>query len=353
MSQQQGEGSRTKKAGRGKTTGTSVTKKKMKSATGKLPLCIPLDKMVAVGPGAPDFVTKIYVLVKKKAPFNVKGWKKVPNTDTFDIDQTEHNKEIILNTAKRLYGSHKGKLHEHFKKYEINEMALEHKPDEISEEDWEHLVDKFSSPTYKEMSARNKANKSKQVINHRCGRKSFQRDPETQKEPNYQDLWRMTHTNNNGEWVNEASREVHMKVQETSMKMLEQADEEAEKDPIINGAFKSVLGERSFYCHGLGAGIQATKGKSTAALHGQLVSEREKRQGMEMKLVEVETQLQEERSKREEMAAPIEDSQRQLEEREKQFEEKVEKQLEERMEKKLEERMAAFCFRFRSAGQSS
>ncbi|XP_057440453.1 uncharacterized protein LOC130735814 [Lotus japonicus] len=162
----------------------------------------------------------------------------------------------------------------------------------------------------------------------------------------------MTHTNNNGEWVNEASREVHMKVQETSMKMLEQADEEAEKDPIINGAFKSVLGERSFYCRGLGAGIQPTKGKSTAALHGQLVSEREKRQGMEMKLVEVETQLQEERSKREEMVARIEDSQRQLEEREKQFEEKVEKQLEERMEKKLEERMAAFFFRFHSVSKN-
>ncbi|XP_057445352.1 uncharacterized protein LOC130737561 [Lotus japonicus] len=208
---------RRKKAGRGKTTGISVSKRKEKSATGKLNVVIPPGKMVAVGPGAPDFVTEISVQVQKRAPFNVKKWKKVPDEakndivsrvyNAFDIEQTDHNKAVILATADRLYRSHRGRLHQHFKQYETNEIALEHKPDELSEGDWEYLVDYFSSPDYKAMSERNRSNKAKQAINHRCGRKSFQavsydaRDPETGKEPNYQDLWRMTHTNNSGVWI--------------------------------------------------------------------------------------------------------------------------------------------------------
>ncbi|XP_057445739.1 uncharacterized protein LOC130737896 isoform X2 [Lotus japonicus] len=277
-SQQQGDCSKKKKAGRGKTTGISVSKRKEKSATGKLHVLIPPGKMVAVGPGAPDFVTEISVQVQKRAPFNVKKWKKVPD---------EAKNDIVSRV------------------YQIDSTE------------------------------------------------AIERDPETGKEPNYQDLWRMTHTNNSGVWINEASREVHVRVEEASMRMLEETDEDADEDPIINKAFKSVVGERSGYSRGLGAGIQPTKGKSTAGLHEQLVSEREKRQGIEMKLKAVESQLLEERNIREEMATRIEDSQKQLEEREKQFEERVEKQLEERMEKKFEERMAAFFCRTQLAGQYS
>jgi hypothetical protein len=39
---------------------------------------IPIDKMVAVGPGAANFVTKISIIVLKNAPFNVKKWKNIP-----------------------------------------------------------------------------------------------------------------------------------------------------------------------------------------------------------------------------------------------------------------------------------
>lgn len=74
-----------KRKGRGKTTGTSVSKKREKTASGKLHVLIPPDKMVAVGPGAPDFVTEISVLVQKKAPLNVEKWKDVPDEIKKDI----------------------------------------------------------------------------------------------------------------------------------------------------------------------------------------------------------------------------------------------------------------------------
>ncbi|KAJ1395714.1 hypothetical protein SESBI_33165 [Sesbania bispinosa] len=118
--------------------------------------------------------------------------------------------------------------------------------------------------------------------------------------------------------------EVDIRDQEVSTEMLQDMDEEADKDFIVNAAFKSVVGECSGYCRGLGAGIKPTKGKFVIGLQQELANERKRRQNIEMKLKEVEAQLQEECNIREEMAARFEESQRQ-------FEERMDKQLEERL----------------------
>ncbi|KEH17535.1 hypothetical protein MTR_0009s0330 [Medicago truncatula] len=144
-------------------------------------------KMVAVGSGAANFVTEISTV------------------DTFDIDNTKHNRDVIIDTAKRLYRNHRCRFHKHFSQYKTNEIALEHKPDDLSDEDWKYLVDYFSSP-------------------------EFNRDPETKKEANYKDLWRMTHTNSNGEWINDASKEVH--VEETSSVFLQAGYEDTDSNVI-------------------------------------------------------------------------------------------------------------------------
>ncbi|KAK2394908.1 hypothetical protein QL285_056689 [Trifolium repens] len=275
----------TTKKGRGRTNGLGVAKRKKKSATGKLHVDIPIDKM-----------------------------------DAFDIDNTTHNREVILYTAKRLYRNHRCRFHRHFSQYKTNMIALEHRPDDVGEDDWKFLLDYFSSPNYKVISERNKLNKAKQVINHRCGRKSFQamsydaRDPETQKEPNYQDLWRMTHTNSNGKWINDASKEVHTKVQERCSELLELGYMDEDKDKLINTAFEAVVGVRSGYSRGLRARIKPQKGKNVAGLHEELKKEREKRHDIEKKLKDIETQRQQERIMMEEMTAKIEESQRQFEE---------------------------------------
>jgi hypothetical protein len=41
-------------------------------------LIFPINKMVAVGPGAAKFVIEISIIVLKNAPFNVKKWKNIP-----------------------------------------------------------------------------------------------------------------------------------------------------------------------------------------------------------------------------------------------------------------------------------
>ncbi|KAK2395419.1 hypothetical protein QL285_057158 [Trifolium repens] len=230
----------TTKKGRGRTIGIGVAKKKKKSATGKLLVDIPIDKMVPVGPRAANFVTEISIIVLKNAPFNVKKWKNIPEDifnkivskvlDAFDIDNTTHNREVILDTAKRLYRNHRCRFHRHFNQYKTNEIALEHRPDDVGEDDWKFLVDYFSSPNYKVISF--------QAVSYDV------RDPETQKEPNYQDLWRMTHTNSNGEWINDDSKEVHTKVQEHCSELLEVGYMNEDKDKLTNTVFEAVVGQR-------------------------------------------------------------------------------------------------------------
>ncbi|WJX34303.1 hypothetical protein P8452_22428 [Trifolium repens] len=251
--------------------------------------------MVAVGPGAANFVTEMSTIVLKNAPFNVEKWKNIPEDifnkivskvlDAFDIDHTTHNREVILYTAKRLYRNQRCRFHRHFSQYKTNAIALEHRPDDVGEDDWKFLVDYFSSSNYKIISERNKLNKAKQFINHRCGRKSFQA------------------------------------VQERCSELLELGYMDEDKDKLTNTAFEAVVGVRSGYSRGLGAGIKPLKGKNIACLQEELKKEREKRQDIKKKLKDVETQRQQHLKMMEEMTSKIEESQRQLGE-------KVDKQVE-------------------------
>jgi len=99
-----------------------------------------------------------------------------------------------------------------------------------------------------------------------------------------------------------------MKVEETSSVYLQAGYGDTDKDVIANIAFESVVGERSGYWRGLGAGIKPLKGKSVTGLQEQLEKKCEKRQGLEMKLKEVETQLEKERNMREQMMAKFGES---------------------------------------------
>lgn len=107
-------------------------------------------------------------------------------------------RRAILDESNRLYRNWRNRLHDHYLAFETKEAALEHVPDDISESDWQILVDYFSSPDFEvpclflnsrtilrscitcifyclqRMSQINKANRAKLLINHTCGQKSFQ-----------------------------------------------------------------------------------------------------------------------------------------------------------------------------------
>ncbi|KAL3327964.1 hypothetical protein AABB24_035562 [Solanum stoloniferum] len=275
-----------KRKGRGKTRGLSVQKKLKKSVNGKLKVTIPPDRMVAVGPGAKDFVTELSVTVLHNARHDVKNWKGVSDLakdrivahmlDTFQLPDIQHNRDTILQTAKNLYRYRRSRLHDHFKKFATKEVRLQNMPSQVSEAEWKFLVEYFNSDDFKKMSERNKSNKAKQEVNHICGRKSFQavsfeaRDTNTGKEPNFQKFWEMTLVNSNGHWVNDAFAEVNDKVKEEVAEQIQEIEEGTDVDLIANAAFMQIMREKAGYVRGQGLGVKPASRRSRDEIQEQL-----------------------------------------------------------------------------------
>ncbi|XP_070006479.1 uncharacterized protein [Nicotiana sylvestris] len=203
---------------RGKTRGFSIQKKRKNNPNGKLEVIIPPDRTVAVGPGASNFVTKLSVTIDQNAKHDVKTWKKVSDLakerivahmlDAFEF-QTRNTLGILSF---------------------IQEERLQNIPEDVTKVEWKLLVDYFNSDPFKRMSARNKINKTKQGINHICGRKSFgaisfEKDK-----------------------VNELVAEQIQEIEEGTDDM----------DPIVNASFMKIVGEKSGYYRGQGSGLKLT-----------------------------------------------------------------------------------------------
>ncbi|KAJ7969131.1 Transposase, Ptta/En/Spm, plant [Quillaja saponaria] len=331
-----------KKKGRGPTKGLKVQKKREKSADRKLDVLIPPSTMVAVGPGRKDFITDLSVIVHQNAPHNVYKWKQVPQTvkdtivlntlNNWRLQDTDLIRKAILKEANHLYRNWRNRLHDHYLMFEAKEEALKHIPDDVSESDWQFLVDYFGSREFEKVSSRNKANREKQRINHSCGPKSFlavsydARDPETGEEPDMQKLWQLTHRKANGEWVSEASKEINDKVDEKINEELQQLEvlgdgTKTVGTEVINAAFWSVVGERSGQVRVCGVGRRPSNSTKDQHLQAQLeVHQREAEEArkecdeVRAKLTEVESQLEEEQRKQEEMQAGLLDRQNQMQE---------------------------------------
>ncbi|TKY45697.1 transposase, Ptta/En/Spm, plant [Spatholobus suberectus] len=156
-------------------------------------------------------------LLLANARLYVRQWRKVPQStrdtvvqnilNNWRLQDTEIVRKAILYEAGHLYQNWRTRLHDYYLKFETKEEALKHVPDDINESDWQFLVDYFSSSSFEIMSAKNKANKAKQQMNHTAGSKSVlavsydARDPATGTEPNLQTSWQLTHKRANGEWI--------------------------------------------------------------------------------------------------------------------------------------------------------
>ncbi|MED6106412.1 hypothetical protein PIB30_004646 [Stylosanthes scabra] len=330
-----------KRKGRGPTKGLILEMKRQQSADGKLEVLIHPTKLVAVGPGRKDFITDLSLIVRKHARLNVYTWRKVPEStretivqsilNNWRLQDTDVVRKAILDEAGRLYRNWRNRLHDYYVMFETKEEALKHVPDDVNPFDWRFMVDYFSSPSFELISAVNKTNRTKMKTNHTSGRKSFHavsyeaRDPVTGKEPHLQKLWQLTHKKANGEWVDEASKEVNDKVAEQIDENLHELEDSQEgittvEPEIINNAFMSVVGNKSCV---LGSGGEPRSSKSNivqqllAELEAQkMETENARKECNETraKVVEVESQLDEERRKREETEARLLNRQKEMQE---------------------------------------
>ncbi|XP_070006477.1 uncharacterized protein [Nicotiana sylvestris] len=208
---------------RGKTRGFSIQKKRKNNPNGKLEVIIPPDRTVAVGPGASNFVTKLSVTIDQNAKHDVKTWKKVSDLAKERI--VAHMLDAFEFQTRNTLG-----ILSFIQKFATKEERLQNIPEDVTKVEWKLLVDYFNSDPFKRMSARNKINKTKQGINHICGRKSFgaisfEKDK-----------------------VNELVAEQIQEIEEGTDDM----------DPIVNASFMKIVGEKSGYYRGQGSGLKLT-----------------------------------------------------------------------------------------------
>ncbi|MQL85724.1 hypothetical protein Taro_018248, partial [Colocasia esculenta] len=140
------------------------------------------------------------------------------------------------------------------------------------------------------MSERNKVNRSKQVINHVTGRRSFKQVSwiernEEGEEPAAHELWRLTHKKKDGSWGSEHSREVY----ETVKDKLEELASQSCDSPVASTpeeVLSSVVGQRSGHVRGRGCGPKpplksATTAATIAGLQSQVKDKEERMIQME------------------------------------------------------------------------
>ncbi|KAL5053668.1 hypothetical protein RYX36_034350 [Vicia faba] len=319
--------------------GVMLEMKRKLSPDGKLDVIIHPERLVAIGPGRKDFITDLSIILRKNARFNVNKWRQVPQStrDTivekilnhWRLPDTDMVRKAIIDEAGRLYRNWRNRLHDYYLMFETKEEALKHVPEDVNGPDWKFLVDYFSSPSFEMISMKNKACRAKQRTLHTSGRKSFQavsfdaRDPATGTEPDLQTLWQITHKRANGEWIDEASKEINDKVTEQVGEMLlenSQDGVEIVEPEIIKTVFKAVVGKKS-YMQGFEEGLRSSSSDRVKRLQGELDAQRMetaniKKECKEIraKLVEVESQLAEERQKREESEVRLVDRQKDMQE---------------------------------------
>ncbi|XP_047178356.1 uncharacterized protein LOC124845323 [Vigna umbellata] len=321
--------------------------KRQQSVDGKLDVLIHPTKLAAIGPGRSDFITDLSLIVRQNARLNVRQWKKVPQStrdtivqnilNNWRLPHTDMVRKAILHEAGRLYQNWRSRLHEYYLKFETKDEALKHVPSDVNDSDWQFLVDYFSSPYFEIMSAKNKANKAKQLIKHTTGSKSFlatsydARDPVTGTEPDMQTFWQLTHKRGNGEWIDEASKEINDKAaQQINEKRCQivysQEGGETNEEEIISTAFQTLVGKKS-YVRGFGPfGAELRSSSSSSSnkiqqLQAELDAQKRETENarkecdeIRARLVEVESHLEDERLKRIELEARLLDRQNEMQE---------------------------------------
>ncbi|MQL72121.1 hypothetical protein Taro_004446 [Colocasia esculenta] len=168
-----------------------------------------------------------------------------------------HIRKIIYEIAGRRYRDVRSTLYRHYQSYATDEDHLQNPPEDINANEWAWLVNYFGSQKFKAMSERNKANRSKQVISHITGRRSFKQVSWAERneggEPPAHELWRLTHQKKDGSWGSEQSRQVYETVKDKSEELASQPCD----SPIASTpeeVLSLVVRQRSGYVRGRGCG---------------------------------------------------------------------------------------------------
>ncbi|KAF7800907.1 uncharacterized protein G2W53_044595 [Senna tora] len=303
------EGSCTYKHIRGKYKSLSLD---MKTRNGqKVKINIPEGLQRAVGLDVRDIASYCGFVLRQTVSFKVGRWQNVFATygqamclkvkekfEILDDRRALAMDTFVIDTLQRLFRAWKNRLHTHYKMFPTDQERLDNRPTDVTPEDWNWLVEHYSSDTFKVSSERNKRNRAKQVIRHTSGPRSFAeveeltRDPATGEKATPDAVWEIQHTHktNGGRvWLDPKSKEIHGRLKEL---VCQQKDNQ---HPLTGDEIlEFVLGEKLGYVRGKGYG----KKPITKRARQQIDVEASVSSAIEIQeeRVEYECKLQEERN---------------------------------------------------------
>ncbi|XP_035541034.1 uncharacterized protein LOC108980022 [Juglans regia] len=210
------------------------------------------------------FSTRVTWIVKIYADMRHASWSRVDKqnkdelTDRvradFVLDWTKSNhRETVAMALAQKYNDYHYLLHGKYMEYDTHEAAISGGTKLVDKAVWQCLCERWGSEDFKNLSARNKQNRSNQRINHTGGRKSFVRLMEEKREqaPNYVAFYKEVHwSRKKGRFVTEAAEQNYNMMVELLNEM--PPEDAGDDNANANAVFKEVLGSRSGYVRGLG-----------------------------------------------------------------------------------------------------
>ncbi|WVZ83512.1 hypothetical protein U9M48_030654 [Paspalum notatum var. saurae] len=225
--------------------------------------------------------------MKRHAPLiGVKKWadihddvKKEIVVDTlklWDLEDTPENSRKILTIANERYRAWRSTLHATYKCYSTDDLRRKNKPDDVGEEEWEHLIEYFGTDA------------------------KFQRNPETGQEHDDSELWEFSHLKN-GVWSSIESQAVHESAC-TVVAAKERKDGQSasmeERNDIFHTSCRATLGTTTSYVHG--RGYMARPPKFSQSLRSQMTE-----QNLQDRNVELNQHVQDLEEQNKELGAQV------------------------------------------------
>ncbi|XP_012851733.1 PREDICTED: uncharacterized protein LOC105971425 isoform X2 [Erythranthe guttata] len=308
-----------KKNGRG--VGRGLNLDKIVKQTGKMKIMFnPREKIPAQN--EEKFSEGIGIAVRTCAELEgVSMWRQIPETNKevclrrllqwFEIEDltSERVRSIVDGMFQNAYRHWRNRLSECFNKLiDEGKNPREMSPrEEVPIAKWLAVCDWLETDEFKERSTTNVNNKDKMLFSHTSGKIRYLSRYRKMENPNKIELWRKTHVDKAGQFVNSDAASAFKKMMELEEASSEDAENVMSEDQIL----VTTLGYRSGYQKGMGYGVEVRSRRKYSSntreseselqsarsiigtLTTELAEQKEKNKSYEEKIETLQVQMQE------------------------------------------------------------
>ncbi|KAL3839239.1 hypothetical protein ACJIZ3_023830 [Penstemon smallii] len=233
---------------------------------------------------------------------DVSWWRQIPETnkekcrkrllDWFEIEDwnTERVQKLVDQMFQDCYRHWRNRLANYYKEFvRKGKNPREKSPrSEVTDTTWVKVCDWLESTKFKDRSLVNSTNRSKLHYNHTSGNIRVLTRYRKMANPSKVEIWRTTHVDKTGQFVNPTAAALYDKMVELEDKSMEEGETPMSEDEILAEA----LGHRSGYQKGMGYGVEvAPRGKSSSSTTQQDSQVNEKLSETQNKLENAETKI--------------------------------------------------------------